>query len=59
MSVCAAYVAHKLQLLEAKWSEQSGREIDNALHSKQWHGGESLGRGTTDPIDLSAKNEGV
>lgn len=46
MFVCACVsvrVAHMLQLLEVKWSEQSGMEMDNALHSKQWHSGESLG----------------
>lgn len=46
LRVCARVsvrVAHMLQLLEVKWSEQSGMEMDNALHSKQWHSGEGLG----------------
>lgn len=54
----SAYVAHKLQLLDVKWSEQRGMEMDNALRSKQWNGRENLGCNRTKSIELSVKNEG-
>ena len=48
-------MAHKLQLLEVKWSEQSGMEMDNASHSKQWEGSESLGQNRAKPTSERGK----